>query len=1286
MQNRSCRVWACALKVTVGVVLALTGVTASGAVNTTTVQGTVYRADGTPASGTVLISWPAFTTADNQAVAAGSLSVPIGANGFVSVNLAPNAGAIPAGSYYTAVYHLNDGTVNPEYWVIPASGTATISSVRAKLEPSTVAVQGTVTPAYVQGALNSLSNTYLPLAGGTLNGPLTLGGDPSADGQAATKHYADQLAAQELPLTGGKLKGPLTAPSLNVPGTITAGSSGQFSVDSSGNVSTAGSVTTGTLLPGITIKTYNLASCGYANPPSWCSGSDLGAWVNAAKANLGSGKAVFLVPAGTYTWSTPATVDPLYISVKGDGSSNTVINCTAATCLTLQEATYSIDQAGSVSGLQFVGNGSANQVGVEWTGGVGESWNDDWLQNFSGSGAVALLFNNSGATYGWSERTSAHHLRFDNDTVGWQFQYNTANAAAASFGYSHYDAECNTLNSGQQCINMVGGRIYHSTVTVVANPQAGSTVINDSGDFDSNIYNVTAEGPNTATCINVASGAEFVGYQDVDCSGPVNSNANAPSWFPTLRVVQGPENSADSDSGALPNFLGSGNAATVYMALPSDIGNSWGFGHLEGTNISSEYAAIGNFGTNAFTVLSCASGQPMSSCAIAGSIENNGAYVFGAGAAPWLHYVNGALEYGDGGSGIPFVPNSDAKDDLGAAGNRWAQGYFAGNVNDGVTNATTGYQIGGFANSGHFLRGNGTDYVDSAIQPGDLPASVVQDTSQFSVDASGNVSTAGSVTAAAINGELNVNGAAYKTLNAAWSAAVSQANTTGQDQTIQLGPGSYPVSATLTEPSNGTCVNLLGSGGTTVTADSTQVATTLTVPNALNGDVFSLGNAAQAQGCTFKDFNILAQKNATHGFELQWVRGLLIANVTVNDTTAEGILLGEEDTSAGHQSNFLLRNVTVSYSSAAFTPANRPAYGIHIEKTAIDSDLEDITVRNALTAAVYNEGTGNTGVRIHGFGYPYACTTAPCVNNATSSTAANASYATSYVIYDTGGAGNVWTDTYIDSPAVAGFYIGANGVSINGGHIQWPDLTSFPSANLAYVAANVTNNLLIADVDCLGMSSSANWITYAGTSGNPPTFASVHHLTGCGNYYQALEPAETTGFSSGGANINDASGAVPRVWSTPIAAAANYPAYSAQMYTGYQGDAFQAHFSGVAPFFNITSQGTIRSSGGLALSTIINTTATLTLTTANRNVIANASSGAQTITLPSCYTPLADRASPTGLELTIIKSDASSNPVTLQTVSSQSIDYNGATAQTLTISSPGKRTLICGPDYNWYAY
>jgi hypothetical protein len=245
-------------------------------------------------------------------------------------------------------------------------------------------------------------------------------------------------------------------------------------------------------------------------------------------------------------------------------------------------------------------------------------------------------------------------------------------------------------------------------------------------------------------------------------------------------------------------------------------------------------------------------------------------------------------------------------------------------------------------------------------------------------------------------------------------------------------------------------------------------------------------------------------------------------------------------------------------------------------------------------------------------------------------------------------------------------------------------VTSFPNANLAYVASGVSNNLLIADVDCLEMANGVNWITYGASSGNPPSYASVHHLSGCGNYYQALEPAVTAGFSSGGANINDLSGAVPRVWATPLAAAATDAAYAAQMYTGYQGDAFQAHFSGANPFFNVTYQGTIRTSGGIALSTVINTASTLTLTAANKNVIANAASGPQTITLPSCYTTLPDKAMPTGLEFTIIKSDTTGNAVTLATTSGQLIDSQGSSAGTLVLSSPSTQTLVCGPDYNWY--
>jgi hypothetical protein len=63
------------------------------AIATTLVSDTVYKADGSAATGTVLVSWPAFTTAAGLSVQAGSTSATIGNAGALSVRLVPNAGS-----------------------------------------------------------------------------------------------------------------------------------------------------------------------------------------------------------------------------------------------------------------------------------------------------------------------------------------------------------------------------------------------------------------------------------------------------------------------------------------------------------------------------------------------------------------------------------------------------------------------------------------------------------------------------------------------------------------------------------------------------------------------------------------------------------------------------------------------------------------------------------------------------------------------------------------------------------------------------------------------------------------------------------------------------------------------------------------------------------------------------------------------------------------------------------------------------------------------------------------
>ena len=82
---------------------------------TTTINDTVYRADGTPAKGTLLISWPEFTTAALGAVAAGNTSATLGAGGALSVGLVANANATPADTIYTVVYQLDDASVPTRY-------------------------------------------------------------------------------------------------------------------------------------------------------------------------------------------------------------------------------------------------------------------------------------------------------------------------------------------------------------------------------------------------------------------------------------------------------------------------------------------------------------------------------------------------------------------------------------------------------------------------------------------------------------------------------------------------------------------------------------------------------------------------------------------------------------------------------------------------------------------------------------------------------------------------------------------------------------------------------------------------------------------------------------------------------------------------------------------------------------------------------------------------------------------------------------------------------------------
>jgi hypothetical protein len=203
---------------------AFAGPAGAQAISTTTVQGTVYLANGQAATGTLVLSWPAFTTAAGQQVTADSMNVTIPTGGAISVSLAPNLGATPAGLYYTAVYYLSDGTTTTQYWVVPATTPATLAQVQTQLMPAAQAVQA-VSKAYVDEAISAASLGMNCSSGCTLTGPMYLAGDPTASLQVADKHYVDTSLAAEVPLAGGNMTGPLQTPSVNGVQSPDAGSS-----------------------------------------------------------------------------------------------------------------------------------------------------------------------------------------------------------------------------------------------------------------------------------------------------------------------------------------------------------------------------------------------------------------------------------------------------------------------------------------------------------------------------------------------------------------------------------------------------------------------------------------------------------------------------------------------------------------------------------------------------------------------------------------------------------------------------------------------------------------------------------------------------------------------------------------------------------------------------------------------------------------------------------------------------------------------------------------------------
>lgn len=112
----------------------------------TTIQDTLFRADGTRFTGTVTIHWSTFDANNIGTIVQQSKSVQV-QNGNLQVQLAPNAGAPPPANSYTVQYQSDGLEQFTETWTVAASGQPLrVADVRTGMITTSTAVTGNQTP------------------------------------------------------------------------------------------------------------------------------------------------------------------------------------------------------------------------------------------------------------------------------------------------------------------------------------------------------------------------------------------------------------------------------------------------------------------------------------------------------------------------------------------------------------------------------------------------------------------------------------------------------------------------------------------------------------------------------------------------------------------------------------------------------------------------------------------------------------------------------------------------------------------------------------------------------------------------------------------------------------------------------------------------------------------------------------------------------------------------------------------------------------------------------------
>ena len=841
----------------------------------TNVAGTVYLANGQAGSGTLVLSWPAFTTAAGQLIAADSLTVTIPSNGSLSVNLAPNQGATPAGEYYTAVFYMSDGSVHTQYWIVPATSTATLAAVQAQVMPAAQAVQA-ASKTYVDQSIAELAASQINPSGGTLTGPLYLSDDPTQSLQAADKHYVDNAFAQAVPLTGAALTGPLTATQIGAAyqvdqlsgadfgaklqaclNAVSAGFGGTCDARNfTGTLAMASDLTISAanvtaLLPCATIATAHqlIVTAGTRNVAL------RGCALRGGSAASGSqGGTVF---AYSGTGAAIQVGDPIYaVDTPGFHLDNAVINTTSSTSAAAQGFAAYRAQELDLESLYLLGNGNQTGITLDGTGNyTGGTFLDVQLGGFGTAvNAIGHQVTNS-ATTDWMNASTFVRLHIDCPTNG-------GSPISGTYGINLQQGDGNTFTGGdvEGCATAVhlGANAQNNTIVGLRNENSTNQVVADAGSAYNNW---------------ITGGTMFTGK--LTDNGTRNSFLD--TFHRSFNGLNGDWYGSQQDATMTNHYrlgTGNGNERGLEDEYQTDYGYRWEVGLGDGTSGEQFY----NFTDLLNSVQRVSIGQYLSSTAniVTNAIVNNGG-CYSSSAAPTISFSGG------GGSGASATANMATTSSLTCPG-----GYTVSSIT--ITSGGSGYT------SQPALSFTGSNQTTE-------PSAVAE------------ITTAGSTNNQTV---INAAGTGAVVLNGSNNAG------TGGVVFGSGGPSETTV-ATISDAGNAQFNGTLQVGGTT------QSTGTLTVRNSADAEVdYYLWpglTASQKGSFTYKDWNGSSQwylvKDASNNWALNSAVGGLDSFKAYQSTNSGDTYINASNSSGHIRLNYESGSGTETdiYSNAALVAA-----------------------------------------------------------------------------------------------------------------------------------------------------------------------------------------------------------------------------------------------------------------------------------------------------------------------------------------------------------------------------